>query len=582
MKHEGGLNRSDTNGTPTNYGINQAAHPEVDVTKLTPDQAAAIYKRDYWDVLGGDKIAQQYGPEMSTAVFDTAVMAGNNKALDLLQQSGGDVNKYVQLRADFLNGLLQSNPKKYGEYAKAWSQRNIDLGGPGIMFGRGEGEALGQISPDWDNRNLIGQIFHNSNGSLNKDAILSLLSGLGTMASSPSRYLGASILQGIGGAANTYMAQEARRSDITAKNLENLRQVAMDTMQWNELNGTNLTPQQYAAMMKINLDIPVGATAQDIMAGAYTPTTGSGLRKLTYQEFQNGTVNIGGYTVPMQNDPASLRRFIADNGIYGDNTPIGRQVALAERRLQAIETSGRITDINGQEFADPRTLEAGDEQSKAIADREATAAFRAAGVEAIPNIDKQLMEVGKQAVIFSELRGGAFNTSKAAVQAALGAVGFDVPESVSSTEQAVKIAASQLLGELGSGNLPGGAPAAEINRLNDIIASPDLQPDSIKTILAMKKALLLREKDRFNLRRKWEAENGEMSDMDQMAYEQWFSENQPFMDYYEASRESMPLFAGELGSLENPHTLTENFTLKDVPKGHYFKDPNGNVRGPMP
>jgi hypothetical protein len=48
----------------------------------------------------------------------------------------------------------------------------------------------------------------------NKDFLLSLLSGLGTMASSPSLYLGSALLQGVGGAANTYMAREQQQADI--------------------------------------------------------------------------------------------------------------------------------------------------------------------------------------------------------------------------------------------------------------------------------------------------------------------------------------------------------------------------------
>ncbi len=87
----------------------------------------------------------------------------------------------------------------------------------GVGGGYQGGTDAGYRSTDgkpYSERNFIGQIFHNQDGSLNKDAVLSILSGLGTMASSPSRYLGSSILQGIGGAANTYAGLEKMRSDI--------------------------------------------------------------------------------------------------------------------------------------------------------------------------------------------------------------------------------------------------------------------------------------------------------------------------------------------------------------------------------
>lgn len=50
----------------------------------------------------------------------------------------------------------------------------------------------------------------------NTDLILSILSGLGTMASSDSRYLGAAMLQGLGGGAKTYSDLQKQSADIRA------------------------------------------------------------------------------------------------------------------------------------------------------------------------------------------------------------------------------------------------------------------------------------------------------------------------------------------------------------------------------
>ena len=120
---EGGLNPSDTNGTPTNYGINQAAHPDIDVSQLTPDQAKSIYKSDYWDAIGADKMP----PALGRVAFDTAVVAGPAKAQDLIAQSGGDPMKLLSLREQYQQGLIASNPEKYGPYAKVWTARNNGL-----------------------------------------------------------------------------------------------------------------------------------------------------------------------------------------------------------------------------------------------------------------------------------------------------------------------------------------------------------------------------------------------------------------------------------------------------------------------
>lgn len=127
MKFEGGLNPSDTNGTPSNFGINQKANPGVDVKSLTPQAAQAIYKQKYWDPIGGDSLP----PALQKIAFDTSVMAGPGVAKRMLQQSGGDPQKFMQLRQQFEQGLLQKDPAKYGGYAKAWANRDATLGGQG-------------------------------------------------------------------------------------------------------------------------------------------------------------------------------------------------------------------------------------------------------------------------------------------------------------------------------------------------------------------------------------------------------------------------------------------------------------------
>jgi len=72
------------------------------------------------------------------------------------------------------------------------------------------GREAGQFAKD-TGRGLKDFLSRNAG---NQDLILSILSGLGTMASSPSRYLGSAILQGIGGAANTYSALQNQNAEI--------------------------------------------------------------------------------------------------------------------------------------------------------------------------------------------------------------------------------------------------------------------------------------------------------------------------------------------------------------------------------
>ena len=123
LKFEGGLNPRDTNGAPSLYGINKAANPDVDFDTLTPGKAAQIYKDRYWNAIGGDKLPA----DLAHVAFDTAVIAGPARAKKLMEQSGGDPLKYLELRQQFQNSLIERNPEKYGPYAKAWNNRVAEL-----------------------------------------------------------------------------------------------------------------------------------------------------------------------------------------------------------------------------------------------------------------------------------------------------------------------------------------------------------------------------------------------------------------------------------------------------------------------
>lgn len=117
----------DTNGAAVNHGINAAANPDVDVNHLSQPQAIGIYKDRYWDAIGGDRLAQ-INPALAHVAFDTAVNSGPAKAKELIAQSGGDPQKLLALREQFLHSLAQRRPNEFGpNVRKAWDQRIAGL-----------------------------------------------------------------------------------------------------------------------------------------------------------------------------------------------------------------------------------------------------------------------------------------------------------------------------------------------------------------------------------------------------------------------------------------------------------------------
>lgn len=121
--HEGGYAAHDANGAPVNMGINQSANPGVNVRNLTPDQAAQIFADKYFGPSGAANL-----PAPLAAVHADTYFINPARATQFLAASGGDPTKYLQMRTAWQNSLVANQPEKYGRYAKAWANRNADLG----------------------------------------------------------------------------------------------------------------------------------------------------------------------------------------------------------------------------------------------------------------------------------------------------------------------------------------------------------------------------------------------------------------------------------------------------------------------
>lgn len=96
LGEEGGLvdDPSDPGGL-TNFGISQAAYPNLDIATLTRGEAEAIYRRDYWSPAACDKLPAG----VDLMVFDMAVNAG-------VAQSGRILQRCIGAEADGMIGKL--------------------------------------------------------------------------------------------------------------------------------------------------------------------------------------------------------------------------------------------------------------------------------------------------------------------------------------------------------------------------------------------------------------------------------------------------------------------------------------------
>lgn len=81
---EGGYSNNPKDpGGETNFGICKRAYPDLNIKDLTWEQAKAIYKKDYWDVMH----CQDMPEDIAHLVLDFGVNSGPANAIKILQKA---------------------------------------------------------------------------------------------------------------------------------------------------------------------------------------------------------------------------------------------------------------------------------------------------------------------------------------------------------------------------------------------------------------------------------------------------------------------------------------------------------------
>ena len=112
-------------GGETKYGISKRAHPSLDIANLTLEDAKAIYKKEYWDVLGLDNEPWY----LQLNLFDIAVNEGQNLARSL------------RARYPYLPDLVVARVDHY------WTDPHFERFGHGWLRRVAKIAALGSLPP---------------------------------------------------------------------------------------------------------------------------------------------------------------------------------------------------------------------------------------------------------------------------------------------------------------------------------------------------------------------------------------------------------------------------------------------------
>ena len=139
LNHEGGyVNDPVDPGGETKYGISKKAHPDLNISALTKDQAIDIYYREYYLPV---KVENLLDDTAALHLFDHAVTSGPGRAVKLLQKAIGmpqtgnmsqDTIRNANQRTD-LSVLLSHARKNFYEslgsakFLKGWLHRVTDI-----------------------------------------------------------------------------------------------------------------------------------------------------------------------------------------------------------------------------------------------------------------------------------------------------------------------------------------------------------------------------------------------------------------------------------------------------------------------
>ena len=138
---EGGYsNNKKDKGGPTNKGVthetykkylidkktdmnNKALSTDKNVKNITDAEVAEIYYNYYYNKTNIEEIADK---KIAVLAFDTAVNCGPEKAEEMLKASGGDVQKFLQLRRQHYAQIIKKNPSQV-EFKDGWENRLVAL-----------------------------------------------------------------------------------------------------------------------------------------------------------------------------------------------------------------------------------------------------------------------------------------------------------------------------------------------------------------------------------------------------------------------------------------------------------------------
>ena len=487
-------------------------------TQPTWDGLVAKYPEKGWtsrDIMN-PQAQREMAPLHANDLLDSFQRSGIDPSAQALRlgwafgESGGP----AFMRAALLNpdapgtrfassGAIKSNPNwffnsdgpngAYGSQKTASETMNTVLG----KFGSGEAGA--PRPPGLMGRTSTPRTEGDGSGLIDKatsaNYLVPALGFLGSMLASQRPTLGGALGEGLLGGTSAYMAQQKQDAQLQAmqpviaqRNVEALTALSSGLKQYNAMNGTNLTLEQFSKLKPGEIAKYAGPAAAAAVSGQQTGATPY---SYTPEEMAKTVIHYpNGVDIPASADPKYLTDYKAHYASWGDN-PYGKsQIAFADKQLETarqktVSASGEMVPAPGAISTEQQAL-SGQQRVAASSDFQNKGnEFRTQSIDIENHLD-QLSDA------LTRFKTGADAASRANLDKVMEAIdpqhkfaslhGNDGADYDKIIKSAMAIQIAQLKG------LSARAPAAELNALSQQIPNPNLSSDAVRQIVTNLKA----------------------------------------------------------------------------------------------
>ena len=329
-----------------------------------------------------------------------------------------------------------------------------------------------------------------------ENTLIPLLSGLGAMAGSKSRYLGSAILEGIGAGANSYedvqqniLNRQLGQPIVQQRNMVNANALSSGLIEYNATRAASGLPpvslEEYARVSGYKGPLPQGGSAA---TGQAQPSSGY---NYTLPEMNNLMIDRGGVQIPAMSDPAYLRAFIAHNA--GIQTPyIKNAVESAQHNLDQINSTQRTQNAAGESINAPGAIGTGQEATYAGQKMDTSRDYVNKAIAFSDTARNVKSQLGDLENVYSQFRAGADAPARASFSKLMDVIDRDQNyPSLHNTDaahyqEALKGAAALITNQLAG--MPAGAPKSELEALAKQISDPRMQPEAVHKLISRAKA----------------------------------------------------------------------------------------------